>query len=41
MFYFDFGQIEGFSGELISYSDGWFYSQHVYNLRLEEYEMSS
>ena len=41
VFYFDFGQIEGFSGELISYSDGWFYSQHVYNLRLEEYEMSS
>lgn len=37
----DFGKIEGFSSELISNSDDWFYSQRVYNLRLVEYVMSS
>lgn len=40
VFCFDLGKIEGFSSELISYSDDW-YSQRVYNLRLVEYEMSS
>lgn len=40
VFCFDFGKIEGFSRELISYSDGWFFSHHVYNLRMVEYGMS-
>lgn len=39
--FFNFGKIKGFSGELISHSDGWFYIQCVCSSCLVEHEVSS